>query len=87
MTAFGRASPGLGCLLAPSGLKVVDVEAQDVGVFNGVGDGVFVELLLEQVFRGADWPASPSICSATVAFSFKDGRAGKAEELALGRTL
>ena len=79
---------GLGLLLPASslGLEVVDVEAQDVAVLDGVGDGVGVELLLEQVFGGLvrrhlavdldamarrPWPA-------------KDGRAGEAEELRLG---
>ena len=30
-------------------LEVIDVEAQDVCVLDGVGDGVFVQLLLEEV--------------------------------------
>ena len=34
------------------GLEVIDVEAQDVPVLDGVGDGVGVELLLEEVLRG-----------------------------------
>jgi hypothetical protein len=53
MTAFlAMASPGLGGFL-PFRLEVVDVEAQDVAVLDGVGDGVGVELLLEEVRRGA----------------------------------
>ena len=49
---LGDGFPGLGRLLALR-LEVVDVEAQDVAVLNGVGDGVGVQLLLEQVCRGA----------------------------------
>jgi hypothetical protein len=33
--------------VVPLGLEVIDVEAQDVPVLDGVGDGVGVELLLE----------------------------------------
>jgi hypothetical protein len=43
---------GLGQLLA-FGLEVIDMEAEDVPVLDGVGDGVGVELLLEEVLRGA----------------------------------
>ena len=32
-------------------LVVIDVEAQDVAVLDGVGDGVGVQLLLEEVLR------------------------------------
>lgn len=42
-------------------LEVVNVEAQDVPVLDGVGDGVDVELLLEQVRRGAHGGSSSSI--------------------------
>ena len=44
------------------GLVVVDMEAQDVAVLDGVGDGVGVELLLEEVLRGLAGACSPSIC-------------------------
>ncbi len=37
------------------GLEVVDVKAQDIPVLDGVGDGVGVELLLEEVRRGSFW--------------------------------
>ena len=45
------------------GLVVIDVEAQDVAVLDGVGDGVGVQFLLEEVLRGLEgWLTSPSIC-------------------------
>ena len=43
------------------GLVVVDVEAEDVAVFDGVGDGVGVQLLLEEVLRGFERLHSPSM--------------------------
>ncbi len=59
------------------------MEAQHVGVFNRVGDGVGVQLFLEQVFGGLE----------LAFFTFElfgggvlleDGRAGEPEELGLG---
>jgi hypothetical protein len=62
MTAFlASGLAGLGRVLA-FGLEVVHMEAQHVGVFDGVGDGVGVQLLLEQVFRGHGLACSSSIC-------------------------
>ena len=46
--ALGERLAGLEGVLAV-GLVVVDVEAQDVPVLDGVGDGVGVQLLLEEV--------------------------------------
>ena len=51
--ALGERLARLGRLLAV-GLVVVDVEAQDVAVFDGVGDGVGVQFLLEEVLRGPE---------------------------------
>ena len=67
-----------GCL--PFGLVVVDVEAQDVAVFDGVGDGVGVQFLLEEVFGGpvASLLAFDLLIAGVL---LEDGRAGEAEEL------
>ena len=53
-------------------------------VFNGVGDGVGVQLLLEQVFRGRYGPAVLSSICCGLAF-LEDGVPGKAEQLRLGK--
>ena len=45
---LGERLAGLEGVLAV-GLEVVDVEAQDVAVLDGVGDGVVVQRLLEEV--------------------------------------
>jgi len=85
---LGDAFAGLRCLLARIllGFEVVDMEAQDVAVLDGVGDRVGVELLLEEVFRGPhggrgvfDLPQGGVL--------LEDGCAGKAEELGLGEEL
>jgi hypothetical protein len=65
------------------GLEVVDVEAQDVAVLDGVGDGVGVELLLEEVFRGAHGGLGV-LDLLQGGIGLEDGRAGEAEELRLG---
>ena len=49
---LGERFARLGRVLA-FGLEVVDVEAEDVAVLDGVGDGVGVKLLLEEVLRGS----------------------------------
>ena len=78
-------SPGLGGVLAV-GLVVVDVKAQDVAVLDGVGDGVFVQRLLEEVLRGLE--GLHVALDALVAGVFlEDRRAGEAEELGLGEEL
>jgi hypothetical protein len=67
------------------GLEVVDVEAEDVPVLDGVGDGVGVELLLEEVLGGRRRPAPLDLLIGGV--FLEDGRAGEAEELGLGEEL
>ena len=68
------------------GLVIVHVEAQDVAVFDGVGDGVGVQLLLEDVLRG--------FVRRLLAFDLlvagvlvEDRRAGEAEQLGVGEEL
>ena len=59
------------------------MEAQDVAVLDGVGDGVGVKLLLEKVRRGAHRRlAVLDLLQAGI--GLKDGGAGEAEELGLG---
>jgi len=81
--AFGEGFAGLGRVFAV-GLEVIHVEAKHIFVFDGMGDGVGVELALEKVLRGfkrgniaVDLPGGGVL--------FKDRRAGKAEELGLGK--
>jgi hypothetical protein len=59
------------------------VEAQDVAVLDGVGDGVGVELLLEEVRRGAHGGLGV-LDLLQGGIGLEDGRAGEAEELGLG---
>ena len=61
-------------------LVVVDVELEDVFVFDGVSDGVLVQLLLEDVFcfQVAGFLAVDFTVSGVC---FEDGSAGEAEEL------
>src|SRR3546814_4287445 len=51
--ALGKRLTGLDRVFAVR-FEVVHVETQDVLVLDGVGDGVFVQGLLEQVFRGLE---------------------------------
>ena len=39
-------------LCFPFEFEIVDVKTQHVAIFNGVGDGVVVQLLLENIFCG-----------------------------------
>jgi hypothetical protein len=72
--------------VGPLGLEVVDVETEDVPVLDRVGDGVGVELLLEEVRRGrASRPARPR-SSGDVALASKMGVPVKPKSCALGRT-
>src|SRR5690625_2319150 len=59
------------------------MKAQHIAVIDGVGDGVGVQLLFEDVLRGA--VAAYGAIDLLVAGVFiKDGRAGKAEQLCPG---
>ena len=78
-------SPGLGSVLA-FGLVVVDVEAEDVPVLDGVGDGVGVELLLEEVLRGLERRLL-ALDLLVGGVCLEDRRAGEAEELGVGEEL
>ncbi|MNT88024.1 hypothetical protein D3C72_2285160 [compost metagenome] len=49
--SLGQAFRRLGCLFA-FWFEVVDMEAKHVGVFNRVGNGVSVQLLLKQLICG-----------------------------------
>ena len=79
-------SPGLRRVLAV-GLVVVDVEAQDVAVLDGVGDRVLVQRLLEEVLRGLAASERRLRCCLYGGVLLEDGRAGEAEELGLGEEL
>ena len=59
------------------------MEAKDVAVFDGVGDGVGVELLLEEVFRGPQ-AGNLSFNLLLRGVLLENGRAGEAEELGFG---
>src|SRR5699024_8713171 len=63
--------------------KIIDVEAQHVFIFNGVGDGVGVQLLLEDVFGGLVG-ADPAVDLLVAGVGLENGRAGKAEQLRVG---
>ena len=68
------------------GLEVVDVKLQDVAIFNCVGNGVFVQALLEKIFSGLQRLLfTRDLLEGSVVR--KDWRAGKAEELGLGEEL
>jgi hypothetical protein len=59
------------------------MEAQDVAVFDGVGDGVGVQLLLEDV--GGGFVAGLLAFDLLIAgVLLEDGRAGEAEQLGVG---
>ena len=49
---FGDRLAGLG-RVGTLGFVIVDVEAQNIAILNRMGNGVGVELLLEQIRRGA----------------------------------
>ena len=59
------------------------MEAQDVPIFDGVGDGVGVQTLLEKIFRGLHGGLRVLDLLLRGVF-LKDRRAGKAEQLGLG---
>ena len=62
------------------------MEAQDVAVFDGVGDGVFVQRLLEEVLRGLE-RLNVAFDALVAGVLLEDRRAGEAEELGLGEEL
>ena len=83
---LGESLAGLEGGLSSFGLEVVDVEAEDVPILDRVGDGVGVELLLEEVLGGSK--------GGDVALDLLDGRvvledrgAGEAEELGVREEL
>ena len=81
--ALGEGFAGLGQCVAGR-FEVVHMEAEDVPVFDGVGDGVGVELLLEKLDGGLHGGLLVLDFHAAGVF-LKDGRAGEAEELGLGK--
>ena len=80
--ALGEGFAGPGRVFAV-GLEVIHVEAKDVFVFDGVGDGVGVEFALEDILGGQEGLVVAFDLPAGGVFG-KDRRAGKAEELGLG---
>ena len=59
---------------------VVDMELENVFVINGIGDGVLMELLLEDVFCG-DVGGCGTVNFCVVAVVFEDWRSGETEHL------
>ncbi|MNF92860.1 hypothetical protein D3C84_755180 [compost metagenome] len=79
---LGQSFTKLGQILS-IGLVVVDVKAQDVTVFNRMGDGVFVQGLLEEVLRGLECLGfTADLLDAGVVL--ENRRAGEAKKLGLG---
>ncbi len=62
---------------------VINVEAQDIAVVDGVGDGVGVQLLLEDVCSGLEGGLL-TIDLLIGGILLKDRRAGEAEKLGVG---
>ena len=75
--ALGKRFAGFGRVLAV-GLVVIDVKTQDVFVFDGVGDGVFVQRFLKEVFGGLESLDIAFDALGTGVF-VEDRRVGKAE--------
>ena len=67
----------------PFRFEVVHMEAQDVPVFDGVRDGVGVQLLLKNVRRGPVAGLLP-LDLLTGGVLFEDGRSGESEQLGVG---
>ena len=83
--ALGQRLAGFGWVFAFR-FEVVHVKAQHVGVFNGVGDGVGVELFLEEVFCGTELSLFTLVLFGG-GVGFKNGRTGKTEQLRFGEEL
>ncbi|SMH65925.1 protein of unknown function [Acidithiobacillus ferrivorans] len=79
---LGDGFAGFGWILSFR-LEVIDVEAQHIAVFDGVGNGVGVELFLEQVLRGAHRRGGVFDLLLR-GVGLEDGRAGEAEKLGAG---
>ena len=70
----------------PFRFEVIHMEAEDIGIFDGVGDGVGVEFFLKEVFGGL----TRGLLILNLHMGgvlLEDGRAGEAEELGLGEEL
>ena len=83
--ALGQRFPRLGWVLA-FGLVVIDMEAQHIAVFDGVGDGVLVQTTLEEVIRGAV-TGLLTFDLLVAGVLLEDGCAGKAKKLGVGKEL
>lgn len=82
---LGERLARLGRVLA-FGLVVVDVEAKNVPILDGVRDGVLVQFLLKQVLgglEGLDIAFDPLVAGVIL----KDRRAGEAKELGVGEEI
>ena len=67
-------------------LEVVHMETQHIAIFNGMGDGVGVELLFKDV-GGGDHAGLLTVDFLIGRVLLEDGRAGEAEQLGLGEEL
>jgi hypothetical protein len=84
-TARGERRTGRRGVLAV-GPVVIDVEAEDVAVFDGVGDRVLVQAVLEEVFAAPERLDVAGDLLDGGGF-LKDRRPGEGEELRLGEEL
>ena len=66
--------------------EIIHMEAEDVAVFDGVGDGVGMELAVENVFRGSE-TALLALGLPVLGVFLINGRAGEAEKLRVGEEL
>ena len=67
-------------------LEIVHMEAQHIAIIDGVGDGIGVQLLSEDVI-GGDHASRFAFDGAIAGILFKDGCTGEAEELGPGEEL
>ncbi len=82
---LGKRLVGLGCGVIVW-LKVIDVEAEDVPVLDGVGNGVGVQLLLKQLFGGSQGSGFVFDLLGSGVF-FEDRGASEAKKLGVGEKL